>query len=106
MDCARWRCACGHVVEGEAVVDPTFMPRVEAHKAECHPRPPMVSEQSCCSGIFRAEDAKFLAHIAAQLPTEPRCEVCGAPVAEGMRAYPGLAPCWREVWRRDHPEVK
>ena len=78
----------------------------EAHKAECHPRPPMVSEQSCCSGIFRAEDAKFLAHIAAQLPTEPRCEVCGAPVAEGLRACTGLSPCWREVWRRDHPEVK
>jgi hypothetical protein len=34
----------------------------------------------------------------------PRCEVCGAAVAEGMRACPGLSPCWHTLWERDRAD--
>ena len=31
----------------------------------------------------------------------PVCEICCAQVAEGMRACPGLSPCWKALWDRD-----
>ncbi len=29
------------------------------------------------------------------------CEICGADVAEGMRACTGLSPCWKALYKRD-----